>query len=427
MPSPAGSSASASTGSPLDSRIATLDVTRGVAVMGILLMNIVAFAMPFQAYMSPAALGPASALDTAVWATNFVLADGKMRGLFSLLFGASMLLVIDRAEAKGESGALTHYSRMTWLLLFGVIHAYAIWFGDILMLYAVTGMVAFLFRRMEAHKLFALGLVLVAVQVLLMALLLSGIWGLSQAATAPDASIETIEQWQEFVGEFSVLTPEDRARDLAIYQGSYATIMAERLGPSFWLPIAGNLLFFAETLGLMLLGMAGLRSGFLTGAWDNRVYARSAIVGLGIGIPLLVMLALLIMRDGFGTVALFAYDSTLQGLANLPMIMAYAAIVALIVKTAPANTLVLRIGAAGRAAFTNYLGTSIICTTIFYGYGLGLYGELSRAALYPIVFGVWVIMLLWPKPWLDRYRYGPLEWLWRSLARRELQPMRKSA
>ena len=152
---------------PMDSRFISLDVVRGIAVMGILLMNIVGFAMPFQAYSNPTAYGGTGPIDMAFWATNFVLADGKMRGLFSILFGASMLLVIQRAEASQRSSALTHYSRMTWLLLFGVIHAYAIWYGDILMLYAGVGMVAYFFRKMEAHKLVTLGIILIIAQAVL--------------------------------------------------------------------------------------------------------------------------------------------------------------------------------------------------------------------------------------------------------------------
>ncbi|MFP5330055.1 MAG: DUF418 domain-containing protein, partial [Alphaproteobacteria bacterium] len=130
-------------------RIATLDIVRGVAVMGILAMNIVAFAMPFQAYVNPYAFGPADALDQAVYAFNFLFVDGKMRGLFSFLFGASMLLVIQRAEAAGDSPASINFRRLGWLLFFGAIHFYLIWFGDILMAYALTGMVAFLFRRLS--------------------------------------------------------------------------------------------------------------------------------------------------------------------------------------------------------------------------------------------------------------------------------------
>ncbi|MBC2776939.1 DUF418 domain-containing protein [Parasphingopyxis marina] len=410
----------------IDSRHLSLDVIRGIAVMGILLMNIVAFAMPFQAYMNPLAYGDPGPADLAVWATNFVLADGKMRGLFSLLFGASMLLVVQRAEARGESPVLTHYQRMSWLLFFGVIHAYGIWFGDILMLYAVVGMIAFLFRNMETHKLLTLGLVLIGAQAALVGVATHSIWTLARAAAAPGAEADTIAAWTSIAEAIGPLPPVELARELALFQGGYLGILAERTGPDFWQPIAANGFAAPETLGLMLAGMAGLKSGFLTGEWRAAAYARIARIGYLIGLPLQIGLALLLMRAGFDPVAIFFYDSTLQVIANPPLIAAHAALILYWVKSAQESALMARIAAAGRAAFTNYLGTSLICTTIFYGYGLGLYGELGRAPLYLVVLGVWAAILLWSKPWLDHFRYGPLEWLWRSLARRQLQPIRKN-
>src|SRR5918993_3720820 len=154
--------------SPTTERIATLDIVRGVAVMGILAMNIVAFAMPMSAYINPLAYGSHGDIDFASYAFNFVLIDGKMRGLFSFLFGASMLLVIERAEAKGESASAVHYRRMLVLLLFGALHFYLIWFGDILFGYATVGMIAFLFRRKAPKTLILIGIALVLFQLLMM-------------------------------------------------------------------------------------------------------------------------------------------------------------------------------------------------------------------------------------------------------------------
>ncbi|MGP1284220.1 MAG: DUF418 domain-containing protein [Parasphingopyxis sp.] len=413
------------TPAPMDSRFVSLDVVRGIAVMGILLMNIVAFAMPMTAYFTPIAFGGESPADIAVWATNFVLADGKMRGLFSVLFGASMLLVIQRAEAKERSAALTHYSRMTWLLFFGAIHAYAIWHGDILMLYAVIGSIAFFFRKMETHKLVVLGLILIVAQAVLLGLLAGSVWMLREAAAAPDADAEIVRQWREFAVEFGPIPPDKLAEDFARYRGDYAGILAHRLGPGFWDPIVANLTAALDTLGLMLLGMAGLKSGFLTGQWERATYARYARNGYLIGLPLLTALAIAIMASGFEPATLFLLDFAGQVLVNPPVILAHAALILYWVKSSAGSAVMDRVAATGRAAFTNYLGTSLVCTTIFYGYGFGLYGELSRAALYIVVLGVWALMLLWSKPWLDRFRYGPLEWLWRSLARREFQPIRK--
>lgn len=410
---------------PMDSRFISLDVVRGIAVMGILLMNIVAFAMPFQAYGNPTAFGGDGPVDMAFWATNFVLADGKMRGLFSILFGASMLLVVQRAEAGGRSSALTHYSRMTWLLFFGVIHAYAIWYGDILMLYAGVGMVAYFFRKMETHKLVTLGIILIVGQSILVGGITYSLWVLREAASAPGAAVETVETWSKMAAAFGSPPPGQLAENLALYRGSYGGILGQRLGPELMQPIIGNFLFSLGTLGLMLLGMAGLKSGFLTGEWSREAYAKCVRYGYLIGLPIQMLLALLLMRSGFDPVSLWLYDISLQMVPDLFIILGHAALILYWVKSSAGSAFMARVAATGRAAFTNYLGTSLICTTIFYGYGFGFYGEFSRASLYIVVLGVWALMLLWSKPWLDRFRYGPLEWLWRSLARRELQPIRK--
>ena len=404
-------------------RIATLDVVRGVAVMGILAMNIVAFAMPMQAYFNPLAYGDGSFDDVATWFVNFVFVDGKMRGFFSFLFGASTLLVIERAEGAGGSPASTHYRRMVWLLVFGLIHLYLIWWGDILAHYALVGMIAYLFRRKASPTLVKWAIGLLTVQVAIMA---AGaaffFWAQAQAA-APGASADAIRTWQEASRDFTPLTGQALAADLALFRDGYAGIVRYRVDKMLWAPI-GQLPFFAwETLAYMLLGMAGLKSGFLTGGWERRRYARTALVTLGIGIPVYTVLGVLLYRSGFDVPELFTISLGATTPFRALMIVGYAALVILLASRGGA--LVERIAAAGRAAFTNYLGTSLVMTTIFYGYGLGLYGHVDRPALYLFVAGMWVVMLLWSRPWLERFRYGPLEWLWRSLARLQLQPMRR--
>src|SRR4030095_1082315 len=129
-------------------RIFSLDMIRGVAVMGIFSVNIIAFAMIEAAYFNPPAYGGWHGANLGLWATNLLVIDGKMRSLFSILFGASTLLVIERAEASGLSGTQIHVRRMLVLLGFGLVHYFLIWFGDILALYAVSGLIAFLFRKM---------------------------------------------------------------------------------------------------------------------------------------------------------------------------------------------------------------------------------------------------------------------------------------
>ena len=404
-------------------RIVTLDILRGIAVMGILAMNIVAFAMPIQAYFSPDALGPAEAVDRIAYALNFVFIDGKMRGLFSFLFGASMLLVIDRAEASGESAASVTYRRLLWLLVFGCIHFYLIWFGDILFAYALTGMVAFLFRNLPVRSLLAWGGILLLLQTLIMAGSAQHAYALAGAVAGPNPTADALKEWSDFAGEFDALSSDRLKEIVALHLGPWTGLVREQLTEHLTEPLFFAVLFGPETLAYMLFGMAGLKSGFLTGDWSNASYRKIALACLAAGIPIYAFIGWMLFSDGFTVPGIFTWYMTATVPFRPLMIVAYASLI--ILATRRGGWLVERIAAAGRAAFTNYLGTSIIMTFVFYGWGLGFYGSLGRAELWLVVIAMWILMLLWSKPWLDRFAYGPFEWLWRSLARLELQPMRK--
>jgi len=406
-------------------RIATMDIVRGVAVMGILAMNIVAFAMPFQAYMNPRAYGTEGDADFVSWVVSFIFIDGKMRGLFSFMFGASMLLVIERAEARGESAASAHFRRMIWLLVFGLLHFYLIWFGDILAGYAMIGMVAWLFRHLPPRRLIIGGCVLVLVQMLVFAGLAGAAVMLREAASAPGATAEIVKQWQELRVEFDVPSAQKLSEILSLHRGDYGGLVTDRVVRQGAAPFTGIFLFGWETLGYMVLGMAALKTGFFRGTWSLAAYRKAVLIGFGIGIPAYALLAWVIAKEGFSVPMIFAVVMAATTPFRLLMIVATGALI--ILMTRNGGALVDRIAAAGRTAFTNYLGTSILMTTLFYGYGLGLFGDLGRAELWLVVAAMWVLMLLWSKPWLDRFQYGPLEWLWRSLARWSFQPMRRPA
>jgi uncharacterized protein len=400
-------------------RILTLDIVRGVAVMGILAMNIVDFAMPPQAYVNPAAYGTESAADRIVWLLGFIFIDGKMRGLFSFLFGASMLLVIDRAEAKGASGSAVHYRRMAWLALFGLVHFYFVWHGDILFGYAIAGMIAWFFHQLEPKALIRIGIALVLVQFLIFASVALG----ALAATAPGATAPAGADWKDLTQMFAMPTQVQIAQSLALFRGGYGGIFGHRLAEQWNEPFVGTLMFGWETVGYMLFGMAALKSGFLSGEWAPVSYRRTALTCFAIGIPLYAALAWGVTQYGGKAAILFGLWGALPVLIRPPMILGTAALI--ILATRRRTALVVRIAAAGRAAFTNYLGTSIAMTTLFFGYGFGLYGNLGRAGLWLVILPMWAAMLLWSKPWLDRFRYGPFEWVWRSLARWSLQPMKR--
>ena len=404
-------------------RIVTLDIVRGVAVMGILAMNIVAFAMPPQAYMNPMAYGADRAVDLAVYVFNFIFIDGKMRGLFSFLFGASMLLVIQLAEAKGESAKSVTMRRQLWLLAFGMSHFYLIWYGDILIGYALVGIVAFAFRRMEPRRLVRWGVILVLAQAAVMAAMAGYAQYLSGVVAGPSPSADDLRTWDEMTREIAVPGPERLREIMALHLGPWTGIVHQQVTERAAMPFAFTLVFGWETLGYMLLGMAGLKSGFLTGGWDNRRYARWAMICLAIAVPAYVLFASMLMGSGFSAPAIFTWAIAATVPFRPLMIVAYAALI--ILATRGGGQLVERIAAAGRAAFTNYLGTSLVMTFVFYGWGLGFFGALSRAELWLVVIAMWAVMLAWSKPWLDRFNYGPFEWLWRSLARWRVQPMRR--
>ena len=402
-------------------RIVTLDLIRGIAVMGIFSVNIVDFSMIQAAYLNPAGYGGWHGADGLVWALNMLFVDGKFRSLFSMLFGASMLLVIERAERSGESGWTVHWRRMAVLLAIGAAHAILLWRGDILTLYATTGLVAFLFRKMSVEKLAGLGLSLSLTNLVLFGAIAATLVHQDLVAHGPNPTAEILRNWNANAGSFFP-TAKAIAADKAIYAGSWLAIVAHEASGSAQILI-NNLLRLPDTLALMLLGMAAYKSGFLTGEWSDDLYRRVAKWGIGIGLAGFGALVFADFATRFYVPLILGGFMAAMLPFRLAMAFGYAALIILIFRRS--SHIRARFAAVGRAAFTNYLGTSLVATTVFYGWGFGLYGQLSRAHAWLLVPIVWLLMLLWSKPWLDRFNYGPFELAWRSLSRGSLQPMRK--
>ncbi|ATY34109.1 DUF418 domain-containing protein [Sphingomonas psychrotolerans] len=405
-------------------RLPALDVVRGVAVLGILLLNIVSFGLPEAAYLNPRAYGGWHGADLAAWLVNFVLFDGKMRGLFSFLFGASMLLVIERAEASGENAAKVHYRRMLWLLAFGLAHLWLIWHGDILTHYALVGMAAFALRNLPTGRMLVLGVMLVAASTVLFATIPLMVHHLQCCASGPAQAAEYARDLQGFARSMGVPSAADLARELALYRGDYRSIVGVRLGEHVGTPLILLWFYGPETLAYMLFGMAAFRSGLLRGEWPRYRYRRWLLICWGVALPAFVGLAFYLVREQFNLLpVVLVWVLTVP--LRPPMIVGWACLILLLAR--PGGTFTERLAAAGRMAFTNYLATSLICTSLFYGYGLGWFGHLSRWQLYPVVLAIWAMILLWSKPWLARFRFGPLEWVWRSLARGRWQSFRGAA
>ena len=404
-------------------RLASLDLIRGVAVLGILMMNIVAFAMPEAAYYNPAAYGAHDALDYAVWAANALLVDGRMRGLFSFLFGASLLIVTERAEAAGDSAARVHFSRMAWLFVFGIAHLFLLWWGDILQHYAVIGCLAFLARRFEPPRLIGIAVALLAVELFMAAGLPVSIAEATAAVHVAHPTAAAIADYRSLVDSFGQPDRAALAVDLDAYRSGYAAIVAYRWPTALMTPWRTALFGGAETLAYMLLGMAALKSGLLAGMWSRARYRRWVLACFAIGMPCYAALVFATWHSGFAMSAVALYSFVLTVPIRPVMIIGWACAILLLARSG--GLLTGRLQAAGRMAFTNYLATSLICTSLFYGYGLGWYGHIPRAALYLVVAAIWLLILAWSMPWLTRFRYGPFEWIWRSLARGEMQSMRR--
>ncbi len=389
--------------------------------MGIFSVNVIAFAMIEAAYFNPGAYGGHSGVDRIVWAANLLLIDGKMRTLFSMLFGASMLLVIDRAEAASGSGVAVHLRRMTVLLAFGLAHYFLLWFGDILTLYACSGLLAFAFRRRTPRRLIVGGVIATIVGLSLFAAYVAQQHGIDVAAHRPSADRAAIADWN---GGLGIMYPNAAAiaRDLALYRGGWWDIASHRLA-EWQALIPTTILFIPETVGLMMFGMAGYKSGFLTGQWSDASYRKFALATVPLGLVIFAILVWVDIDSDFDVITLFGGFVVAATPFRIAMAAGYAALI--ILATRRQGWLSRRVAAAGRAAFSNYLGTSLIAGFVFYGWGLGLYGHASRAQAWLLVPIVWIAMLTWSKPWLDRFNYGPMEWLWRSLSRFERQPMRR--
>lgn len=408
---------------PSSPRYLELDALRGFAVMGILLMNIVGFAMPEMAYVSPAVYGGTEWPDTIVWALSYIFVDGKMRGLFTLLFGASMMLVIERARGNGDDPAKVHFSRMIWLAFFGLAHFFLLWAGDILFLYAAVGCIAYFLRDLTADDLIRRALLIFTLGFLGYTLMFGSLLFQQYQAGLPGASAGSIDNVATIIAGFDS-GPAAITADIALHQSGFVSILLDKVRNDPFGPLVLLAYNLAETLPLMMIGMALYKNGFITGQWTLEQY-RSWGIRLTIsGAAIVAAIALYLIAGGFEILRMVNASYAWNWPSQMLMTIGYTALLIRLIRTFRGTSWIMRIAAVGRAAFSNYLGTSLLMTFIFYGWGLGLYGSVGRAELYLFVALAWLLMLLWSQAWLTRYRYGPLEWLWRSLARQQAQPMR---
>ena len=399
----------------LPGRIESLDVLRGFAVLGILLVNIQFFAMIDPAYVNPTVFGDFTGINFAVWLFTHLFGDMKFITIFSMLFGAGIVLMCRRVEQRGHSPAGIHYRRSFWLLLLGLMHAYLLWRGDVLVWYSFSAFIAYLFWRVRPGWLLFWALLLFSIG--------TGIYGLAQWSFPhwPEQAVEANAQyWQP--------SAEMIAARLQTYRGSWVDQMSERVPSSLMVQTFYYLIFgFWRIAGSILLGMAMMKWGVFSARKSNGFYIVMMVVGSVIGLTLI----------GFGASQNLAHQFSQDysmfggGLYNywgsLFLALAYVSIIMLICKKDCLGRLRNWFGSTGRMAFSSYILQSLICTILFYGHGFGLIGKVPRWGQLAITVGVLIVVVAVANFWLARFRFGPLEWLWRSLTYKKRQPLRITA
>jgi len=399
-------------------RIGSLDLIRGVAVLGILAVNIAGFAGPSTESLTPNFNARVDPADEWAFAAIFLVFEGKMRALFTLLFGASMVLFIERNIANGRPAIALQMRRLLWLALFGYLHFLLFWWGDILFFYALAGLLALPLYRLRPKLLTA-----IAVAAFTM-------WqGYGIADRLPDAAVEEeirlgtasseqISAYSERLGQFRA----EQAKEVKGIRSGFVEHAHQKISNNLLDPVYGAIAGMGETLPMLLIGMALFRSGFFSGAWSPAALRRLAIVGTATGAIVTLALLAWVMPRHFPPNAMAMLALYATAWPHLLMALGYAAALVLAAPRLLKTRIGARIDAAGKMAFSNYLGTTVVMTALFYGWGLGLFGRFDPLGQVPFVVLGWVLMLAWSKPWLARYRRGPLEWLWRSLVEWRMLP-----
>jgi uncharacterized protein len=470
-------------------RVASVDVLRGVALLGILAMNVVFFGLPGPCYDNPTRGGGDAGLNLGLWAFNHVVFDAKMMTLFSMLFGAGLVLMGGRADARGARLGWVYYRRVFWLLVIGLLHAYLLWSGDILVLYALCGLLLYPLRRLSPRALLIVGTLVMLVILPVGVVIEGGVrflqataakaeavrreavpnrarWAAEAGALAAQAQFRqslgagpapclaaaaeavatatqedkkptqfqtwVAELWSQGARSHFEPTPEEAAesfdKEVRVYRGGYRGIVAHNA----WQLLVTHTVIFLVALvwmiaGRMLVGMGLMKLGVFAAARSWRFYVWMAVLGYGVGLPLVGYDTYALLRSHFHFPDDLRSGYLFNYLGSVPVALGHAAVVMLACQAGALPGLRACLAAVGRMALTNYLMQSVLCTTLFYGYGVGLYGKLDRTGLACVVLAVWAAQLAWSPLWLRYFRFGPAEWLWRSLTYWRLQPLRRAA
>jgi uncharacterized protein len=499
-------------------RVLGLDAVRGFALLGILMLNIVDFAWPNQAYDSvralyyvPESIGSLpdknvdeakkkdkdewkwlespkpdlkraypggqvrvaavnSAWDTAEWAWANVFFANKMRTLFCIMFGAGMIYLTDRTKTNSWRHVWLYYRRMFFLLLIGAVHAYLIWHGDILFLYAGVGLYLYPFKRLSAKKLawISFGLFLFFVSLIWVGagvihhiqtqgrsieqsvlaisdkLLKSNDLEENSKTSPVDARRQsrvaaidqlelvkrlTLQAYRSMSRRDIAQQPEELTRDIRLYRdGTYFSQVKDRAGEVVWMHVSVltplSLLFIGW---LMILGMSLAKTGFFAGDWNVETYRFFAFRLLPLGWVIEAILTLSRSFSSRESIISMVVVMPLQQVVIPVISLGYASAIILAIRYGRVQAITGRLANVGRMALSNYLAQSVICTFLFYSYGLGLFGSMPRVWLVVVVLSVWAVELWWSPRWLAKHPFGPVEWLWRSLTYLKIQSWSKAA
>ena len=381
-------------------RIHSLDLLRGIALLGILLMNIHAFGQAGSAYLNPTQGAGLEGYNFHLWNFNWLFADMRFLTLFSMLFGAGVMLFNDRVKARGESQAKWHYRRMFFLFLFGLMHAYLIWAGDILVAYSICGCLIFLFRNASKKKLLISGMLFFSFPVVVAVLMYVGL---------------SHDELMTFFGSYHP-TQEEIDAQVKLALGSYVDQLPERAKGAAAME---TLVFFAETFwhvcGNMLLGAFLYRSGILTGEKTKAFYAKMGLGFVALGLTLSAVGLYLAHAQAWEATYVMTLGRKSNYASALVTALGYIGLVVLFSKSnvLPGVQKVLR--SVGRMAFTNYILMSVLAYLVFNGMGLGLYAKMDRLELLGVVVAIWAVILMMSPLVLSRFRQGPLESAWRRL------------
>lgn len=389
-----------------------LDALRGFAILGILIMNIQSFSMIGAAYINPTAYGDFTGIHKWVWIISHVFADQKFLSIFSIMFGTGIILFTERLDVKGLNSLTLHYRRTIWLIIIGLIHAYLFWYGDILVTYGLCGLIVILFRKLSAGVLLIAGVLIFSV-----ASILYFLFGLSLPYMPAEAYDSIKQSW--------LSTPEIMQKELLAYRSGWLEQMELRVPEAIKFQTFLFLILMGwRAGGLMLVGMALYKWGILTAGRSKRFYMIFLIACFIIGFPMIVVGVVKNFKASWSVDYAMFFGSQYNYWGSLLVALGYVGLIMLIAKLSIMKKMLGLLSAVGRMALTNYLLQTLICTTIFYGHGFGLFGRVERLGQILIVFGVWIVQLLASPIWLRYYQFGPAEWLWRSLTYWKLQPMR---